>query len=70
MGKGYDEKCGELARYFLAEYGYSPQSEASLAQDIQDQIERWFETPIGIKPKEITPLTPAPSTLLRAGEEE
>lgn len=50
----YDTKCGELAEYFLADLEHEPEEVASLAQDIQDQIERWFE-PRQHKPKEITP---------------
>ncbi len=38
--KGYDTKCGDLARYFLPDG--KPMSIADLAQDIQDAIEGWM----------------------------
>lgn len=50
----YDPKCGELAAYFLADLEHQPEEVEWLAQDIQDQIERWFEGRHH-KPKEVTP---------------
>jgi hypothetical protein len=41
--KGYDEKCEELAKYFLADFKFSsPETVGSLAQHIQDTVENWF----------------------------
>jgi hypothetical protein len=54
MPKGYDVKCGELAEYFLADEEHEPEEVASLAQEIQDSIERWFE-PRQDRSKEVTP---------------
>jgi hypothetical protein len=54
MSNGYDVKCGELAAYFLADEEHEPEEVTSLAQEIQDSIERWFE-PRQSRPKEITP---------------
>ena len=42
MSKGYDEKCYELAQYFLEDYEHSEAQAAELAQDIQDAVENWF----------------------------
>lgn len=43
MTRSYDEKCEELAAYFLSN---SPNASAtdrmSLAQSIQDAVENWF----------------------------
>ncbi len=50
----YDKRCSELAKYFLAELEHEPEEVEWLAQDIQDQIERWFEGRHH-KPKEVTP---------------
>lgn len=42
----YDPKCEELAEYFLEdEEEHGPGQVASLAQEIQDAIERWFVRP-------------------------
>lgn len=42
----YDTRCEELAELFLAdEIDSTPEDLASLAQAIQDAIERWFEQP-------------------------
>jgi len=38
--KGYDEKCGELAKYFLPDS--NSEATALLAQHIQDSIEDWL----------------------------
>lgn len=54
MSGGYDNKCKELAEYFLADEVHVPEEVASLAQEIQDSIERWFG-PRESRPKEITP---------------
>lgn len=43
MSKGYDPKCGELARYFLDKDMETDDRASDLAQSIQDAIERWFE---------------------------
>jgi hypothetical protein len=50
----YDKKCHDLAEYFLADEQHEPEEVTSLAQEIQDSIERWFE-PRGDRPKEVTP---------------
>jgi hypothetical protein len=50
----YDTRCRNLAEYFLQDQEYDPAEVASLAQAIQDAIERWFE-PRADRPKEITP---------------
>jgi len=42
MTRGYDEKCLDLAQYFLADVAHPPVDEAELAQAIQDAIENWF----------------------------
>jgi hypothetical protein len=54
MSNGYDNKCGELAEYFLADEEHEPEEVISLAQEIQGSIERWFE-PRQSRQKEITP---------------
>jgi len=42
----YDEKCDELARYFLSPDGEPKEAEvASLAQHIQSAIEDWLGAP-------------------------
>ena len=39
----YDEKCDELARYFMSDGEDVPEEAiADLAQSIQDAIENWF----------------------------
>jgi hypothetical protein len=50
----YDPKCFDLARYFLEGQEYTPDEAVSLAQEIQDSIERWFE-PRQDRSKEVTP---------------
>ena len=41
--RAYDEKCDELARYFMADGEIQPEEAiADLAQTIQDAIENWF----------------------------
>jgi hypothetical protein len=50
----YDKRCEELAEYFLADWPHKPKEVNSLAQEIQDSIERWFE-PRQFKPKDVTP---------------
>lgn len=39
----YDSKCEELARYFLTDEKHEPEEVISLAQEIQNSIERWYE---------------------------
>jgi predicted component of type VI protein secretion system len=50
----YDTKCRDLAEYFLEDEEHVPEEVDSLAQEIQDSIERWFE-PRQSRPKEVTP---------------
>lgn len=45
MARGYDGKCEDLARHFLAEDKESPEKEGrvgELAQHIQDEVENWL----------------------------
>jgi hypothetical protein len=45
MKAGYDERCYELAQYFLTDQPIHDKTEAnvaSLAQHIQDTVEDWF----------------------------
>lgn len=45
MSDGYDEKCGELADYFLPQ---NTEAAKDLAQAIQDAIEEWLQDYVGI----------------------
>jgi hypothetical protein len=49
MKKGYDEKCGELAEYFLHNEGRVPEEVDSLAQTIQDAIEDWLNANVHVE---------------------
>ena len=40
--KSYDQKCYELAEYFLAGHGRPESWAKELAQTIQDAVENWF----------------------------
>lgn len=42
MDKGYDEKCHDLATYFLPELQVDSPAIKDLAQTIQDAVEDWF----------------------------
>ena len=42
MPKGYDQKCLDLAEYFLRDANPTPADKEELAQVIQDAIENWF----------------------------
>src|SRR5207248_2932770 len=50
----FDLQCAELARYFLTDEEHTEEEVYSLAQEIQDSIERWF-APRGDRPKQRTP---------------
>jgi len=43
MKQAYDEKCEELAKYFLQERPNSEDAIKGLAQAIQDAVEEWLE---------------------------
>lgn len=55
--KGYDEKCGDLARYFLPEGTIA--EGAALAQHIQDAVEDWLSGREAVPIVEAPPQTPA-----------
>jgi len=50
----FDLQCAELARYFLTDEEHTEEEVSSLAQEIQDSIERWF-APRESRPKQRTP---------------
>jgi hypothetical protein len=43
--RSYDEKCYELAKYFLADRSHTSEELADLAQTIQDAVENWRPAP-------------------------
>ena len=50
----FDLQCAELARYWLADEEHTEAEVYSLAQEIQDSINRWF-APRDDRPKQRTP---------------
>lgn len=39
----YDDRCEDLARYFLPSSGWTEEEVKDLAQDIQDAVESWID---------------------------